>query len=62
MHVLTWLNETGFGRVALEGMQELFRDSCEQGDKTKHLHYGTLETLFFKIFSGKGNQCPHQEG
>ncbi len=38
LYVLARLIETWFGGVALEGMQELFKDSCKQVDKTTHLH------------------------
>lgn len=55
LRVLAGLNETRFGRVALEGMQELLRDSCKQVDKITHLHYGKLERdiINISVFQGR---------
>lgn len=53
--VLARLIETRFGGVALEGMQELSKDSCKQVDKTTHLHCDGLGRAIINIslFQGR---------
>lgn len=64
MCVLARLTETQFGGVALEGMQELFKDSCKQVDKMTHLHYNGLGRgiIHFFIFQGGNISVFHRGG
>lgn len=54
MCVLARLTKTKFGGVALEGMQELFKDSCKQVHKMTHLYYKGFGQLLLIVLLIQG--------